>query len=64
VPRLTGVSQLVVISPRLDDRVLSCGELLATRPGAVRITAFAGRPSTYPPLTTRDERGALRMART
>lgn len=35
---------LVVISPHLDDGVFGCGELLASRPGAVVITVFAGLP--------------------
>jgi LmbE family N-acetylglucosaminyl deacetylase len=35
---------LLVISPHLDDAVLSCGRLLAAHPGAVVVTVFAGRP--------------------
>lgn len=35
---------LVVVSPHLDDAVFGCGELLASRPGAVVVTVFAGLP--------------------
>jgi LmbE family N-acetylglucosaminyl deacetylase len=35
---------MVVISPHLDDAVLSCGQMLAARPGSVVITVFAGMP--------------------
>jgi LmbE family N-acetylglucosaminyl deacetylase len=56
---LPSISRLVVISPHLDDGVLSCGDLLAAHPGAVVITAFAGRPAVYPPLTSWDERGGF-----
>jgi LmbE family N-acetylglucosaminyl deacetylase len=45
---------LVVVSPHLDDGVLSCGRLLASRPGAVLVTVFAGRPEPPLPLSTWD----------
>jgi len=48
-----------VISPHLDDGVLGCGDLLAENPAAVMVTVFAGRPPTYPPLTSWDERGGF-----
>jgi LmbE family N-acetylglucosaminyl deacetylase len=35
---------ITVVSPHLDDGVLSCGALLAANPGAVVITALAGGP--------------------
>src|SRR3954469_18908439 len=35
---------VVLVSPHLDDGVLSCGELLAGHPGACLVTVFAGRP--------------------
>jgi LmbE family N-acetylglucosaminyl deacetylase len=35
---------IVAISPHLDDAVLSCGRLLATQPGSVVVTVFAGMP--------------------
>jgi LmbE family N-acetylglucosaminyl deacetylase len=36
---------VVVVSPHLDDAVLSCGQLLAANPGSVVVTVFAGRPA-------------------
>ncbi len=36
--------ELLVVSPHLDDAVLSVGGRLAERPGAVVVTVFAGRP--------------------
>jgi len=35
---------MIVISPHLDDAVLSCGQLLARSPGSVVLTVFAGVP--------------------
>lgn len=40
----TAGHRLLVISPHLDDAVFACGRLLATVPGAVVATLFAGRP--------------------
>lgn len=37
-------SPLTVISPHLDDAVLSCAQVLAAHPGSTVITIFAGRP--------------------
>lgn len=34
----------LVISPHLDDGVLSCGRFLSTHPGSVVVTIHAGRP--------------------
>ena len=34
-----------VISPHLDDGVLSCGDLLAVCPGTLLVTVFAGTPT-------------------
>lgn len=36
--------RLLVVSPHLDDAVFACGCLLASVPGAVVATLFAGRP--------------------
>lgn len=36
--------RILFISPHLDDAVFACGRLLATFPGAVVGTVFAGRP--------------------
>ncbi|MGE3908913.1 MAG: PIG-L deacetylase family protein [Chloroflexota bacterium] len=62
-PALTSLvgptASLVVISPHLDDAVLSCGDLLRDHPGAVVVTAFAGRPMAYPPRTSWDERAGF-----
>jgi LmbE family N-acetylglucosaminyl deacetylase len=35
---------IVIVSPHLDDAVLSCGQLMAGRPDAVVVTIFAGAP--------------------
>ena len=51
---LEGSGPLVVVSPHLDDAVLSCGDLLARHPGSTVITVFAGQPATYPALTRWD----------
>jgi len=41
-------TQIVVVSPHLDDAVLGCSYLLAAHPGAYVVTVFAGRPREYP----------------
>lgn len=43
-----------VISPHLDDGVLSCTHLLRARPGSVVVTVFDGGPPTVDPVTTWD----------
>jgi LmbE family N-acetylglucosaminyl deacetylase len=53
---------MLVISPHLDDAVLSCGELLAARPGAVVLTVFAGTPRDAARLTDWDARCGFRSA--
>ena len=45
---------LLVLSPHCDDAVLGVGELLASRPGSVVVTIFAGRPPAGAPLTPWD----------
>ena len=42
------LARVVVLSPHLDDAVLSCGQFLAAHPGATVITVFAGFPPRYP----------------
>ncbi len=37
-------AHLLVISPHLDDAVLSCGEVLRANPGANVLTVFGGKP--------------------
>lgn len=46
---------LVVVSPHLDDAVLSCGQLMAGRPDVVVVTVFAGTPARHRMLTTYDQ---------
>ena len=41
-----GAAPCFVVSPHLDDAVFSCGMLLATHPGSVVCTVFAGLPPT------------------
>ncbi len=49
------LARIVVLSPHLDDAVLGCGRLLASHPGAVVVTAYAGAPDPYPdPVTAWD----------
>jgi LmbE family N-acetylglucosaminyl deacetylase len=40
-----------VISPHLDDAVLSCGRLLWAHPGSVVVTVFDGGPAAINPIT-------------
>jgi LmbE family N-acetylglucosaminyl deacetylase len=42
------LSRLVIVSPHLDDAVLSCGLLMIAHPGATVVTVFAGNPPAYP----------------
>lgn len=41
---MPGVRPLGVISPHLDDAVLSCGQVIRAHPGSAVVTVFAGRP--------------------
>jgi len=45
---------IVVVSPHLDDGVLSCGGLLAARPRSTVVTVFAGRPPNSGAVTQWD----------
>ncbi len=45
---------MLIVSPHLDDAVFSCGQLLASHPGSVVVTALAGVPSAEQPLTPWD----------
>jgi LmbE family N-acetylglucosaminyl deacetylase len=47
-------TDLLVISPHLDDAVLSAGGRVAAGPGAVVVTVFAGRPAAPAGLTPWD----------
>lgn len=49
------LDRLLVISPHLDDAVLSCGALLLAHPGATVATLFAASPDAYTdPLNEHD----------
>jgi LmbE family N-acetylglucosaminyl deacetylase len=55
-PERRTLNPVVVISPHLDDAVLSCGQLLAARPGSTVITVFAGVPDAAQASTDWDRR--------
>jgi LmbE family N-acetylglucosaminyl deacetylase len=57
------MTALVVISPHLDDGVLSCGRLLAGRPGSAVLTVFAGTPLDDRRVTEWDRRCGFDCAR-
>ncbi|MEZ5143781.1 MAG: PIG-L family deacetylase [Acidimicrobiales bacterium] len=42
------LERIVVVSPHLDDAVLSCGQVLAAHPGATVVSVFTGTPAAYP----------------
>ena len=43
-PAALSTGAVVIVSPHFDDAVLSCGHLLATRPGSHVVTVFSGGP--------------------
>jgi LmbE family N-acetylglucosaminyl deacetylase len=46
---------VVIVSPHLDDAVLSCGRFMAVHPGCTVVTVFTGNPPEYPdPMRTWD----------
>jgi LmbE family N-acetylglucosaminyl deacetylase len=45
---VSALAPLTVVSPHLDDAVLSCAGLIAGAPGAVVLTVFAGNPPSRP----------------
>ena len=45
---------VVVVSPHLDDAVLSCGQLLAASREAIVLTVFSAGPDEGAPLTDWD----------
>jgi LmbE family N-acetylglucosaminyl deacetylase len=47
LPAGTRARPLVVVSPHLDDAVLSCGQLLAGSPGATVLTVFTRGPEHW-----------------
>jgi LmbE family N-acetylglucosaminyl deacetylase len=57
------VDPVVILSPHLDDAVLSCGQLMAGRADCVVVTIFAGYPPAPFRLTTPyDEQCGFRHA--
>ena len=53
--RANDLDRVLVISPHLDDAVMSCGALLLAHPGATVVTMFAASPTTYTnPLNEHD----------
>lgn len=48
------MTQLVVVSPHLDDAVLSCGQLLAGRPGSMVVTVCTAPPPQHTVRTSFD----------
>ncbi len=49
------LDKLLVVSPHLDDAVISCGALLLAHPGATVVTLFAASPDAYAdPLNEHD----------
>ena len=42
------LDRVVIVSPHLDDAVLSCGRFMAVHPGVTVVTVFAGNPPAYP----------------
>lgn len=48
--RLRAEGAFAVVSPHLDDAVLSCGHLLSENPGAHVVTVFSAGPSSVRPL--------------
>jgi LmbE family N-acetylglucosaminyl deacetylase len=63
---VSDLGPLVVVSPHLDDAVLSCSGLIASVPGTTVITVFAGFPPGYPGvlqngITAWDEASGFRV---
>lgn len=53
---LPSMPRIVVVSPHLDDAVLSCGALLGARPGSTVVTVYTGMPDAAHVLTDWDRR--------
>ncbi len=52
---------VLVVSPHCDDAVFACGDFLATHPGAIVVTVFAGRPPPGSALTPWDAAAGFRV---
>ena len=48
LPEPGELERIVVVSPHLDDAVLSCARLMAANPGCTVVTLFVGNPPEYP----------------
>jgi LmbE family N-acetylglucosaminyl deacetylase len=48
LPEPGELDRVVVISPHLDDAVLSCARFIAAHSGVTVVTVFAGNPPAYP----------------
>jgi LmbE family N-acetylglucosaminyl deacetylase len=48
LPEAGELDRVVIISPHLDDAVLSCGRFMSVHPGVTVVTVFAGNPEAYP----------------
>ena len=48
LPEGVELERVVVVSPHLDDAVLSCGGFMSVHPGVTVVTVFAGNPKAYP----------------
>src|SRR5215207_6968258 len=53
---------LLLVSPHLDDAVLSAGQFIAGRPDCVVATVFAGTPPTQAVLTSYDDKCGFKSA--
>src|SRR4029077_12194032 len=54
------VDRVVIVSPHLDDAVLSCARFMAVHPGFAVVTVFAGNPPAYPsPMRWWDEQSGF-----
>lgn len=56
-------ADMLVISPHLDDAVLSCGEVIAAHPDTLVVTLFSGVPAETAQPMTREHASGLRAAR-
>lgn len=56
-------ADLLVISPHLDDAVFGCGEVIASHPGALVVTLFAGTPEDGDMRTPWDRAAGFSCAR-
>jgi LmbE family N-acetylglucosaminyl deacetylase len=48
LPSPDELARVVIVSPHLDDAVLSCGGFMAVHPGVTVVSVFAGNPPAYP----------------